>query len=105
MPGDINKVAVDVNALAKQTNSISNNLIIKYSYAGTNYQLTVHVNYKYGFGITTINKNYNQKDFEHGSIKINLKTKWQNLKEMLVLLELLSNQSIQVMAFWLAKRY
>lgn len=73
MPGDINKVAVDVNALAKQTNSISNNLIIKYSYAGTNYQLTVHVNYKYGFGITTINKNYNQKDFEHGSIKINLK--------------------------------
>ena len=30
MPGDINKIAVDVNALAKQTNSISNNLIIKY---------------------------------------------------------------------------
>lgn len=72
--GDINRVAIDTNVLSKQTSSISNSLVIKFAYSGTNYQLTVTVNYNNGFGITTINKTYDKKNVSNGNTTINLKT-------------------------------
>ena len=60
--------------LSKQTSSISNSLVIKFAYSGTNYQLTVTVNYNNGFGITTINKTYDKKNVSNGNTTINLKT-------------------------------
>lgn len=72
--GDINRVAINTNVLSKQTSSISNGLIVKFAYSGTNYQLTVTVNYNNGFGITTINKTYDKKNVSSGNTIINLKT-------------------------------